>query len=108
MRTTKIGCALVAVSLLLGGCSWTHPAAPGAAVRVATVADVGHCRKVGQTSVALYDKLAAIRDDPAKVRQALDALARDGAVPLGGDTVVPVGEVKEGRQRFDVYRCAPQ
>lgn len=103
MRVIK-SLAALAVALLLAACSSVGPIAPDK-VRVRDATQVGKCHKVGRTSVALYDQLAAFKDDPAKVRQALEQLARRSAVTLDGDTVVPAGEALQGQQDFDVYRC---
>jgi hypothetical protein len=42
-----------------------------------------------------------------KVAGELEALARNEAALMGGDTVVAELPVKDGRQVFGVYRCQP-
>jgi hypothetical protein len=35
----------------------------------------------------------------------MQALARNSAADMGGDTVVPVSEIQDGKQTFEVYKC---
>ncbi len=105
MLRVKSLCGIVAAALLLSGCSWLGRTPPEQSVRVLSAADVGTCRMMGQTTVSLVDKLDAVSDNPAKVQQALNLLARRSAVTLGGDVVVPLGDAKAGQQTFDIYAC---
>ena len=45
--------------------------------------------------------------DAGKVKTELETLARNEAIKLKGDTVVPVTEIKDGEQTFKVYQCNP-
>jgi len=92
----------------LSACTWVETTGQGEKVRVLSAAEVVKCKKLGTTTVSLMDKLAGIRRSPQKVQQELNTLARNSAVELDGDTVVPVGEPEEGRQVFEVYRCMPR
>lgn len=105
MKIMKSFAAVGLAALMLAGCSGLAGRRSVQAVRVLNPADVKRCRLMGHTTVSLVDELDTEGNDPAKIRQALDLLARRSAVTLGGDAVVAVGAVQAGQQAFDIYRC---
>jgi hypothetical protein len=98
----------IAVAAWLSACTWVEPTVQGEKVRVLSAAEVTKCRKVGQTTVSLLAKLAGIERNAQKVQEELNILARNSAVELDGDTVVPISPVEDGKQSFAVYRCVPR
>ncbi len=106
-QASKVWVGIVAAALL-SACTWVEPTAQGEKVRVLTAEEVTKCKKVGQTTVSLLAKLAGIERNPQKVQDELNVLARNSAVELGGDTVVPISAVEDGKQTFAVYRCVPR
>lgn len=103
MRTLKL--PLVLSVVLLSSCTWVKLTPQGEKVRVLSAAEVSSCKKLGKTTSSLKDKIAGIRRNKEKVEKEMQALARNTAADMGGDTVVPVTEVSEGKQTFDVYKC---
>lgn len=99
---------MAAVVLVLSACTWVEPTAQGEKVRVLSAEEVTKCKKVGQTTVSLLAKLAGIERNAQKVQEELNILARNSAVELDGDTVVPISPVEDGKQTFAVYRCMPR
>lgn len=99
---------MAALALVLSACTWVEPTAQGEKVRVLTAEEVTKCKKVGQTTVSLLAKLAGIERNAQKVQDELNILARNSAVELDGDTVVPISAVEDGKQTFAVYRCVPR
>jgi hypothetical protein len=67
--------------------------------------EVSSCKKLGKTTTNLKDKIAGIKRNEKKVQKEMQALARNSAADMGGDTVVPVSEIQEGKQTFEVYKC---
>lgn len=104
MPITRI---IVAVFILLGlaACTFVKPSARGAQVKVAEAADVGHCRKVGSSTVSVLDKVAGVPRSYRVLAEELANLARNEAPNLDGDTVVPVSDIVNGQRQFDVYDC---
>lgn len=96
------------VALYLTGCTWVDVTKEGDNVRVVSAAEVSACKRLGKTNVATAASVAGLDRYEEKVQKELNTLARNSAVELGGDTVVPVGTPVEGRQVFEVYRCMPQ
>jgi hypothetical protein len=105
MHSFRIISISVALALGLSACSWVKPTAQGAQVKVATAEDVGHCRKVGTSTVSVMDKVAGVPRGYRTMSEELANLARNEAPNLQGDTVVPVGDIVNGQQQFEVYDC---
>lgn len=96
------------VALMLSACTWVDVTPEGEKVRVLTPAEVTKCKKMGQTTVSVLAKAVGIARHEEKVQEELNTLARNSAVELGGDTVVPISPVANGQQTFAVYRCVPR
>jgi len=96
------------MALSLNACTWVDLTPAGEKVRVSTAEQVQSCTKKGKTTVSIKAEVAGIDRNHEKVKAELETLARNSAVDLNGDTVVPASEIKNGRQTFDVYRCANQ
>ncbi len=101
----KIILSIMMSAVILTGCTWVKPTAEGEKVRVLNAKEVAGCKNLGSTTVALVDKVAGLKRNPQKVQKELETLARNSAVDLGGDTVVAISEVTNGKQTFAVYRC---
>ena len=99
-----IGLGLVV--LLLSACTWVELTPEGENVTVAKAEHVTNCKFTGTTTVSVRSTAVGDRD-MAKIKTELETLARNEAVKLKGDTVVPVTEIKEGEQTFKVYQCNP-
>jgi len=99
--------AVLPVVLSLCACTWVELSPQGEQVEVATAAAVSDCKRVGKTTVSTLSKLAGLNRYQESMQDELNKLARNSAVELGGDTVVPITAIEEGRQTFAVYRCRP-
>ncbi|MGD8594340.1 MAG: DUF4156 domain-containing protein [Gammaproteobacteria bacterium] len=93
------------VTVLIASCSWVKLTPEGEKVRVLSMNEVSSCKKLGKTTTNLKDKIAGIKRNEKKVQKEMQALARNSAADMGGDTVVPVSEIQEGKQTFEVYKC---
>ena len=88
-----------------GACTWVDLTEPGRNVRVVPADAVAACEKLGTANVRTTDRIGPIARSERKVHEELDALGRNEAAALGGDTLVPLGPIREGRRSFEVYRC---
>ena len=96
----------VFVIFLITGCTWVKPTPSGEQVRVASnQSEVADCKKLGNTTVNLLDKIGYFKRDPEQVEKELFILGRNSAAEMGGDTILPVSEIYQGERSFDVYRC---
>lgn len=92
---------------MLSACSWVELTPEGEKVRLLSAAEVSNCRVMGKTTVSLAAKVLGIERHPEDVQNELNMLARNSAVDLRGDTVVPLAPPTNGKQTFSVYRCMP-
>lgn len=96
----------VTVSLTTAACSWVKVSEQGGSVAVANAANVRSCEKVRTVSVKVKDNfVGSMKRSPEKVATELTNMARNEASQFGGDTIVPVSLVQDGRQSFDVFKC---
>jgi hypothetical protein len=103
----KIVAWAILMSALLAGCTWVKPTPEGEKVVVLSAAEVQKCKRLGHTTVSVLSKVAGVERHKEKVEAELKTLARNTAAEIGGDAVVPESEIKDGQQRFGVYRCRP-
>lgn len=98
---------IILASLVFGlqACTWVELSDEAKKVRVLSQDEVGSCTKLGKAAVSLKSKVAGFDRSKKKVKQELETLGRNTAIQLDGDTIVPITEVEDGKQVFDVYRC---
>ena len=104
MKNSLKSCLFLLSGLLLG-CNWVQLTAEGEGVRLATAAEVGSCRRVGNTTATTRSRVTVVDRGSEKVQDELITLARNEAGTMGGNTIVADGTIDEGRQRFLVYSC---
>lgn len=108
MKTTPSYLAVLATALTLSACTWVELTPSGEKARVLTPMEVENCTKVGTTTVQTQNTMGGVvYRSSDKVAVELETLARNAAEELGGDTVVPAGEIEDGQQTFAVYKCIP-
>ena len=98
---------LVAIcgSLILSSCAWVKVTSKGESVRlVQSVKAVESCKKLGNVNTKVVNQIIFDRD-AEKVAGELADLARNEAGLMGGDTIVPISEIIDGRRSFGVYQC---
>lgn len=97
---------VISVAALSSGCSWVKVSPEGSSVAVANMANVRDCKKLGTANVRVKDNfVGSMKRDPSKVAQELTNLARNEAAVAGANTIVPVSQVQDGRQSFDMFYC---
>ena len=95
---------LLAIAVADAGCTWIKLTDAGAEVAQGAAGDVLDCQLVGTVRSTTQNRVVFQRGR-SKVAEELIVLARNEAVGLGGDTIVPQGPMVDGRQNFNVYRC---
>ena len=98
---------LIAVcgGLILSSCAWVKVTPNGVGVRlVQSARSVEPCKKLGTVNTKVVNKVVFSRD-MEKVAGELADLARNEAALMGGDTIIPISEIIEGRRSFGVYQC---
>lgn len=102
--------SVAAVSVLLSGCSYVNLSEKGEKIVVLKPEEVRSCTRLGSTVVAVKDSVAGIDRDQAKMDEELKILARNSAPDVAegqADVVVREERLRDGKQRFGVYRCRP-
>jgi len=91
--------------LLLPGCAFVSLAPEAEAVRMVDEQAAAGCKELGTTRVEVLDKVGFISRSSQKVSDELDTLARNAAIDLQGNAVVPSGPIAEGKRSYRVLRC---
>ena len=101
-----INSGLVCLSLLLPACTWVKLSTDAEAVQVITDQQAKNCKLLGHATSTVKWTIATIARNEEKVKTELQTLARNSAVELGGNSIIPASEIKEGKQKFDIYLCS--
>lgn len=100
--------------VLLSACTYGIVLDPGGQqVRVAWNGNLGvrSCRDVGKVTVSVLSRIGPVDRNDIKVRDELEIMARNQAAQMHADTIVPLGEPRDGEQAWEAYQCgtvAPQ
>lgn len=95
--------------LLASACSWVKLESSAEDVLVLPAARLTpQCQSLGKVTVSVLDKVGVLERHKEEVVEDLHVLARNHAAQQGGDTVVPLGEVKDGAREYEVWRCTAQ
>ncbi len=97
---------LPALAAITAGCAFVSLTDAGAAVRVASAEAVVTCTNLGRVTASVVHEVGIIPRHPDAVQDNLNVTARNSAAGMGADTVVPATGVQDGKQTFNVYRCA--
>lgn len=98
---------VVCSGLILFSCTWVKVTSKGEGVRlVQSARAVEQCKRNGKVNTKVVSEVVFSRD-AEKVAGELADLARNEAALMGGDTIIPVSEINNGRRSFDVYQCFP-
>lgn len=96
----------VVLALSVCACTWVPMQQGAGAVRVLAMgASTSGCTRLGEIEGNVTDKVAFFERNALRVQEELETMARNEAVGLGANTVVPVEVVRDGRQRYAAWRC---
>jgi len=101
----KKNMAMVLCGLLVGCGPYVTVSNQGEKVRLLDKSEVSSCQHLGGTTVSVLDKVAFIERGKTSVEDNLQALARNSAAEMSGDTIVATSAITDGKQNYDVYRC---
>ncbi len=109
MTTRLLNAGLItAILFLLTSCATVQLTEEGRKARVLSFDDVKNCQKNGAATVSVNQKmLSIVPKQSSRIAKQLSILARNSAIHMGGDTVVPMSKVDNGQQTFAVFRCIP-
>ncbi|MCP1728382.1 hypothetical protein J2T60_002382 [Natronospira proteinivora] len=96
---------LLLAVLTLAACTWVRPDTGADEVLVLPKERVADCERLGSVEVSVLARVVGMDRHEEEVESDLQVLARNHAVERGGDTVVPLSEIKDGEQRYGIYSC---
>jgi hypothetical protein len=100
--------ALISVAvfaLLMSSCATVDLTTDGKKVRVLSPAEVSSCRELGKTNTSVTATALGVARPPETIKKELESIGRNSAANMGGDTVVPLTVIADGKQSFVVYKC---
>jgi hypothetical protein len=97
--------AVILVALASAGCQMIPIDEGSADVRVLEAAGSAGCERLGNTKVKVLDKVLFVGRSEEKMARELAQLARNEAVEMSGNAVVPEGDIEKGSRPFGIYRC---
>ena len=98
--------AIIIILAAVGGCSnWVGLTVEGEGVRLATVAEISNCSRLGRTRSQTLDRVVGVERGAERLQEELLRLARNDAGAMGGNVIVPESLIEEGEQVFGIYSC---
>ncbi len=104
IRVTSV-VMICAVTVSTLGCTWVPLTAEGRNVRILQTIAAADCEKISTVNAKTAERVGVFARSDRKVREELESLARNDAADVGGDVIVPIGTMTNGRQSFAIYRC---
>jgi hypothetical protein len=101
----KLSLIVIAIAATTSSCTWVKVSEKGSSVAVANAVNVRGCENLSEVTVSVTSKVGFVKRDSDKVATELANLARNEAVALKGDTIVPSSTIENGKQSFNVYQC---
>jgi len=105
MRITKIIILIAATGLFINGCASIEMSSGGEKVRVLSPNEVSSCKHLGRTNNSVTAKVAGVKRPIETIESELMTMGRNSASDMGGDTIVPLTVVTDGKQSFNIYKC---
>jgi hypothetical protein len=91
--------------LQASACTWVKVTEPGQRVEVRQAGETENCKLLGKVTSVSRAKIAGVSRSVKKLATELETIARNEAVDMGGNTVVPAGEINGDEREFQVYQC---
>ena len=89
-------------AITLAACSWVNENPNGQSVAITTSSN---CPQVGTINVSTQPKIGFVKRGKKKILSELRVLARNEALKINANTIIPQGEPVEGKQRYLAYAC---
>jgi hypothetical protein len=105
MKITKSIILIAATGLFINGCASVEMSSGGEKVRVLAPNEVSSCKLLGKTSGSVAAKVAGVKRPIETIEGELTTMGRNSASDMGGDTIVPLTVVTDGKQSFNIYKC---
>ena len=98
--------AALTAAVGIASCTYAVHVEPGSTnVRVVDASLVSRFALIGEITSSVMHRIGIIARDPAQVEEDLAQIARNSAVSMKGDSIVPGDRPRPGERQFTVYRC---
>jgi len=105
MRITKSIMLIAATGLFINGCASIKLSSGGEKVRVLAPTEVSSCKHLGKSNNSVTAKVAGVKRPIETIESELMTMGRNSASDMGGDTIVPLTVVTDGKQSYNIYKC---
>ncbi len=95
---------IVGTVLIISSCATIKLSSGGEKVRVLAPNEISTCKLLGKTSNSVTAKVVVKRPIET-IESELMIMGRNSASDMGGDTIVPLTVVTDGKQSFNIYKC---
>ena len=95
----------LAAALLAACVNWVPLTPEGKQVRVANAAEVAGCKELGNVTGKVKVTVGPMARDEDKIAGEIEALARNEAVSLGANAIVPTGPVDWDHRAYVAFHC---
>jgi len=104
MNTLKTG-SILALAVIASACSWVdlNPAAED--VLILKPSQAKQCEQMRRTTSQVMDKIWFVGRNEEKMGEELATLARNTAAESGGNAIMAVSKIAEGKQTFAILNC---
>ena len=106
MKRSMVMLSAATAVVLMTGCAWVKPTPGGSRVSVVTNDQANYCEKIGQTKANTQKSVGFLDRNASKISEELITLARNSAYEMGGNAIIPITQVVDGKQTFAVLRCS--
>ncbi len=104
MNTIKNIVLLFGLLLVIVGCASPELTLQGSKVNVGNESDLKQCQVLGSTRLSLSStRIRWMKEEQMKEQLIIEA--RNFAARIGGNMILPVGVLEEGKQSFKIYNC---
>lgn len=97
--------SVASVILLVSSCATVKLTSGGEKIRILAPDEVSSCRELGKTNTSVTATALGVPRPPETIAKELEAIARNSAANMNGDTIVALTIITEGKQTFLVYKC---
>lgn len=105
LRTDMKPLFIAIILISLNACTWVELNKHASNVKVSSENGVNNCQKLGNITAKTRHDLFGQARDAEKVSSELITLARNEALKLNANTVVPSSEIYNGEQSYHAYYC---
>ena len=105
MRITKSIVLIAVTGIFISSCASVKLSSGGEKVRVLAPNEISTCKLLGKTSNSVTDKVVVMKRPIETIEGELMTMGRNSASDMGGDTIVPLTVVTDGKQSFNIYKC---